>query len=198
MRLLVPGRDMTTSQSNDNRNETSIDATIHLDVLRVWNHDALPVSSPEWQEIRADILTRNNNACSSCGYNPLDSARLKIHHKDGDASNNDPSNLRVHCPPCTAIRHCGLHGLRGYIILGLSDLDQLEIIQRTREVFATSGTIPRVTELDPRAIRPDMSIGDFAELLLETNWYDLPEKYRKFKGFFTNIADKLFSEEKLK
>ncbi|KAG6862115.1 hypothetical protein C0995_005927 [Termitomyces sp. Mi166 len=193
---------MAASRSNDCLNKTSIDVpphlVVHLDVARTSGSRTLAVSSSEWQQLRADILTRDNNTCSSCGYtSPDDKGRgMKVDHKDGDASNNHPSNLRLYCPPCEAIRHCGLHGLYGYIILGSSDLDQLEIIRRTREVFESSGTIPRVTELDPHAIRPNMSIVDFANLLLEKDWDNLPEKYRSFKGFFTNRADKLFSNLK--
>ncbi|KAG5729344.1 UPF0696 like protein [Termitomyces sp. T112] len=189
---------MAAFQLTDN-NKVFTDApprrVVHLDVTRTWDNRTLAVSSSEWRQLRADILRRDNNTCSSCGYtSPDDTGRgMKVDHIDGDASNNHPSNLRVHCPPCEAIRHCGLHGLYGYITLGSSALDQLEIIKRTREVFETSGNIPRVKEVDPHAIKPKISIVEFANILLETDWDNLPEKFRSFKGFFTNRADKLFS-----
>lgn len=54
--------------------------------------------------IRRAILTERGTACSVCGWDekhPVDGLPLtEIDHIDGNASNNNPDNLRVLCPNC--------------------------------------------------------------------------------------------------
>lgn len=38
--------------------------------------------------------------CEKCGFEAQERRQLDVHHKDGDKSNNDPSNLITLCPPC--------------------------------------------------------------------------------------------------
>ncbi|KAF5376653.1 hypothetical protein D9615_007814 [Tricholomella constricta] len=168
---------------------------LHLAVTRTWGNRTLSVQSTEWRRLRSQVLIRDNGTCASCQYTSLHpmGRGMKIDHQDGDASNNDPLNLRVHCPPCEAIRHCGLHGRKGYLYLAKSDMEQVEIIRRTREMFEASGRMPRVREVEPQASPVDISIVDFANLLLETDWDDLQEKKKRFRGFFTPRAKELFS-----
>ncbi len=112
-----------------------------------------------------------------------------VDHKDGNASNNDPLNLRVHCPPCDAIRHCGFAGIKGRIVIGESNMDQVEIVRKTRE---SSAAIPLPTLVDPSMVPVEMGPVAFANILLRTEWEELPEEYRRFRGFFTEHASRLF------
>jgi hypothetical protein len=119
-----------------------------------------------------------------------------VDHKDGNASNNDLLNLRVHCPPCDAIRHCGFAGIKGWITLGQSTMDQVEIVRKTRELFENSSAIPLPTLVDPSVAPVDMSPVDFANILIKVDWEDLPEEYRRFRGFFSEHASHLFLKTK--
>ena len=52
--------------------------------------------------IRRILIWKNGHCCARCGFaewqgQPIP---LELEHKDGDASNNDPSNLEVLCPNC--------------------------------------------------------------------------------------------------
>lgn len=38
--------------------------------------------------------------CQRCGFVPEHRGQLDVHHKDGDHSNNDPSNLETLCANC--------------------------------------------------------------------------------------------------
>ena len=167
---------------------------LHLSVTRTWGNRTLPVSSCQWKALRTEILLRDNYTCASCGYRSQTSPgrAMIIDHKDGNASNNDPLNLRVHCPPCEAIRHCGFSGIKGRIVIGTSDMDQVEIIRKTREIFQSSTAIPLPVLVDPSIIPVEMGPVDFANILLETEWEELPEEYRRFRGFFTKRASRLF------
>ncbi|RDB17529.1 hypothetical protein Hypma_001262 [Hypsizygus marmoreus] len=173
---------------------TSPEPSFHLSVTRTWGNRTLPVNSAAWRALRAQILARDNRTCASCGYASPHGRAMKIDHKDGNASNNDPANLRVHCPPCETLRHCGLAGVNGWVMIARSDMDQLEILRRTREIFEGSGRIPGFLEIDPLATSVDMHTVDFANILLETDWEALPEEMRSLKGFFTEKASELFSD----
>lgn len=50
-------------------------------------------------EIRADILFRDNYRCVLCGATSKDD-RLQVDHIDGDPQNNTMSNLRTLCESC--------------------------------------------------------------------------------------------------
>lgn len=52
-------------------------------------------------------------ACETCGKKD----RLEVHHKDGDATNNEASNLEVHCLWC----HRKEHKNEGCLVPGCSD-----------------------------------------------------------------------------
>lgn len=54
--------------------------------------------------VRRWVMERGKYACEECGWNklhPVDGRPLvEIDHRDGDASNNSPDNLRLLCPNC--------------------------------------------------------------------------------------------------
>ena len=91
-----------------------------------------------------------------------------IDHKDGDASKNDPSNLRIHCPPCEAIRHCGFAGLHKRIVVSESTMKQVEIVRKTREIFEITGVIPHPKRIDPSLKSVDISVLELANMMLKT------------------------------
>jgi hypothetical protein len=169
--------------------------TLHLSVTRTWGNRTLPVDSPEWRTLRAEILERENRTCSSCAYASTHpkGRGLKIDHRDGDASNTDHTNLRVHCPPCEAIRHCRLAGMKLWLVLAKSDMDQVEIVRRTRQLFEESGSIPKILEVDALATRVKMNTVDLANKLIEMDREDLEEGEKGLRGFFTRYAEDLFA-----
>lgn len=169
--------------------------TLHLSVTRTWGNRTLPVRSPEWRALRAEILERDNRTCASCGYtSPNPNGRgLKIDHRDGDASNNDPANLRVHCPPCEAIRHCGLSGIKRWVVVAKSEVDQVDILRRTRKLFEESGIMPSIRDVDPFATRVEITTIDLANKLMEVDWEDLRGEERSLRGFFSLHAVDLFT-----
>jgi hypothetical protein len=163
--------------------------TLRLLATRTWSH-TLHVKSPEWHALRAQVIERDNRTCSSCGYvSPHPNGRgLKVDHQDGDASNNDLANLRVHCPPCEAIRHCGFSGNKEWIALARSDMDQVEIIRRTRALLEESGSMPTILEVDPASTRVETATTELANRLMEVDWEGLTEDERSLRGFFTRNA----------
>ena len=119
---------------------------------------------------------------------------MVIDHKDGDASNNDLSNLRVHCPPCEAIRHCGFAGLQKWIIVVESTMEQVEIVRKTREMFENTGVIPHPKRIDPSVKPVDIGVLELANMMLKTPWKDLPEEFQRLRGFFTKRGSTLFQK----
>jgi len=113
---------------------------------------------------------------------------LHIDHLNGDVPDNDHTNLRVHCPPCEAIRHCGISGIKGRVCLASSDMEQVEIVRKTRKMFEESGRIPRIREVDPLATRTDITIVDLANKLRTMKREELTEEEKGLRGFFTPEA----------
>jgi DEAD/DEAH box helicase domain-containing protein len=86
-----------------------------------------------WDEIRLQIMARDNQRCSLCGRQENAALRLHVHHKkpfrtfSNPAAANDPSNLITLCELChqrveqTVRIHSGLSGL-GYIFSHLAPL----------------------------------------------------------------------------
>ena len=120
-----------------------------------------------------------------------------VDHEDGDATNNDPSNLRVYCPPCYGIRHCGLADLRNWLILGESTMKQVEIVRKTREMFENTGVIPHPKDIDPSLKPAHVSVLDLANMMRKIPWKDLPEKFQRLRGFFTEYSSRLFKDTML-
>jgi len=122
---------------------------------------------------------------------------MVIDHIDGDRSNNEPSNLRVLCPPCNAIRHCGLGDSRGWITLGDSTMEQVEIVRKTRKIFEETGVIPDLSRMDPLVKPVEITATELVKMLWKTSWKDLPEEFQSLRGFFTDEGACLFQYTKL-
>lgn len=45
------------------------------------------------------------DVCGRCGFVPQSLVQLDVHHKDGNHSNNDPSNLETLCANCHRLEH---------------------------------------------------------------------------------------------
>jgi hypothetical protein len=167
---------------------------LHLSVTPTHGNRTLPISSPQWKALRTKILLRDNRTCSSCGYlSPHPKGRYMIvDHTDGDASNNNPSNLRIHCPPCDAIRHCGFSGIQEWLTVSESAMEQVEIVRKTREMFENTGVIPHPEGIDPSLKPAYINVVELANKMLETQWKYLPKEFRRLRGFFTKNSSRLF------
>ena len=60
---------------------------------------ALPTNSTAWRRIREGVL-RANPLCVECEKQRRVTPATVVDHIDGDAMNNDPSNLQGLCAPC--------------------------------------------------------------------------------------------------
>lgn len=112
-----------------------------------------------------------------------------IDHISGDATDNSLENLRVLCAMCDTIRHSGLAGIEGSLKVIISNLSQLEIVQRTREFYLQNKRCPLPREIDSHSRITNFLPIDVATLEDE----EMPTEWIEYKGFFT----KNFFEKKL-
>ena len=172
---------------------------LHLSVTTKHVNRTLPTPSRRWKALRNEILLRDKNTCSSCGYlSPHPEGRyMVIDHKDGNGSNTYLSNLRLLCPPCDAIRHCGFSGLQDWITINKSTMKQVDIVRKTREIFESTGVIPHPYRIDPAVKLVRISAVELSNMLLTTPWKDLPKGYQSLRGFFTMHSSRLFQNTTL-
>ena len=76
-------------------------------------------------------------------------------------------------------------------------MEQVDIVRKTREMFESTGTVPRVRVVDPSAIPGDVDVLELANMMLETPWEDLPAERRRLRGFFTGLSSHLFQRTML-
>lgn len=57
------------------------------------SHRERPGSTTAWRNLRQLVLARDHHRCQVCGA----TAKLEVHHLDGDWRNNDPGNLETRC-----------------------------------------------------------------------------------------------------
>lgn len=167
---------------------------LHLSQTLISSGRTLPIDSPEWHSLQAKIITRDNRTCAYCAYmSPHPEGRgLKIDYQNGDVSDNDKTNLSLSCPPCRAIQRCGFSGMKGWVQLAKSDMEQVEIVRRTRQLFEESGKVPKIREIDPLASLTKRDILDLAAKLRDVGWENLTEEEKGLRGFFTSHAGGMF------
>ena len=176
---------------------------LKLSITRTWYHRKLPLNSQEWKELRQKAILNHNHSCRFCGITL--SKWLICDHIDGNASNNNLDNLGINCPGCDAIRHCGLSGIKGQLILRHSLLNQSQIVKKTYDFYLTNKRHPQPEEVDPlcqKILKHSFKVNKetvgkinneegqeipstiLANLLLHYD-YDKIEGVEKIKGFFT-------------
>lgn len=152
-----------------------------LSVTKTWGNRALDVHDPAWKALKQKVVKRDSSRCRFCNYRA--SKYMVLDHVDGDASNNDLANLMLNCGACDKIRHCGLAGMKGFLVLCESQVQQVEIVIRSREFFRKHGRNPQPHEIAPDARMSTIRVTELANKLKRTND---PEAVRgSLKGFFT-------------
>lgn len=121
------------------------DGKLRLSVTRTWDNRTLDCKSAEWRRLRSKIMKRDDNKCRFCGIKL--SAYIVCDHINGDASNNDESNLAMNCVGCDMIRHCGINA--PFLNIRMSKLDQVEIVRRSYIFFEEHKRNPLPEEIDP-------------------------------------------------
>jgi 5-methylcytosine-specific restriction endonuclease McrA len=66
-----------------------------------------------WGSIKNAIMRRDNFMCQECGqeieykgdYNRMKPQHFRVHHRDGNKSNNDFNNLILLCKWCHGLAH---------------------------------------------------------------------------------------------
>lgn len=160
--------------------------SLRLSVTRTWGQRTLKTSSKEWKELRNTVLKRDNNSCKFCCLQSM--KYMVCDHINGKAFENDLSNLRILCPLCDMIRHCGRAGIFGQLKLYSSEMNQVQIVQKSINYFRQKGKIPDPLEIDNKAILISPTTTLFANVLLKKDYDQLNEEEKSYKGFFSDKA----------
>ncbi len=81
----------------------------YQEAIRKWLSGEITLGSQVKQSshIRRFLLEQANNRCPRCGWGEVHpvtrNVPLEINHIDGDATNNNPSNLELLCPNCHSL-----------------------------------------------------------------------------------------------
>lgn len=139
-----------------------------------WYPDRLPRG--QWEPIRQAVLHRDDFTCQSCGHQARSS--MNVHHI-GDSNDNSTDNLITLCVACHAVTHLGFNLMRGNLAVFQAAESQLEIVQRTRALYAQGMTLAAINQtltLAPGHYPPDAveyandllyDIGDQPRAMLE-------------------------------
>jgi len=162
---------------------------LHLSVTNTWGNRTLPVDSPQWKRLREQVLRRDKYTCRFCSFSA--NSYMVVDHLNGIASDNRLVNLGVNCQMCDKIRHCGLAGISGLLMLGTSKMPQVEIVRGTRAYVKKHRKLPKAIQITPDArLVQQMEMAEFADILLETEWERLPPRMKSYRGFFTGKFDR--------
>ena len=106
----------------------------------------------------------------------------------------------VHCPPCDAIRHGKWEfEQKQRIIVGVSAMNQVEIVRETRRIFENTGAIPHPTHIDAALeLKPDF-LAILEKMLRKPSEFS-PEDLKltdSLKCFFTRDGSDLFKDTML-
>ena len=68
-------------------------------------------------------------------------------------------------------------GMKEWIVLARSNMDQVEIVRRTRALLEESKSMPTVSEVDPTSTRVETETTELANKLMEVDWEELTEDF---------------------
>jgi len=127
------------------------DVTEVKDKKKVANYDNKGFP-PDWQEIRENVLKRDNYQCQDCGYTPEEKGKyLNVHHKIPRGANgiynHELDNLKTLCIDCHIKIHVKIHG--GHLGAGANIIvcpDNCEIINNCEiidKIIRYNGVAPQ-------------------------------------------------------
>jgi hypothetical protein len=93
-----------------------------------WHERSRKRAVPE--SLRKRVLSRDDYTCSCCGHRAKQ--WMHIHHLN-DNLGDELTNLATVCPACHAVMHFGRSLMYGTIEIWRTDVEQVEIIRKTRE-----------------------------------------------------------------
>ena len=101
-----------------NEGELCVDCEINEKHFKGYSTAGNPIYRARCQECHN---RRTNNpwgrhkgeVCEMCGYKPFWRRALDVHHRDGNKSNNEPSNLMTLCATCHRELEASIHDLSG-------------------------------------------------------------------------------------
>ena len=130
----------------------------------LWYPDRPPKN--EWNKIRKVVLERDKNTCQFCGH--VAKKYMNIHHVNETGENN-PDNLITCCVACHAVMHMGRNLSLGTIEIWQSEIQQVEIVQVTREGIKNGKTLEEINKALPLKKGPyEPSSIEYANSLIAT------------------------------
>lgn len=105
----------------------------------IWYPERPPKT--EWDRIRKVVLERDNYTCCSCGHHAL--KWMNVHHLE-ESGDNKPENLVALCVACHAVLHMGRNLTLQIIEIWETDVSQVEIVQKTREMVKAGMALEQI------------------------------------------------------
>src|SRR5690606_2473607 len=106
-----------------------------------------------------NILIKNQSRCYFCGG---------FYPKYMICFKSDKDKLDTACRLCHIVTHLN-HNYQNEIVLCYSKMSQLDIVRKTVDKTVELGTVPSILEVDPKAKLIDLSIYEFANILISKN-----------------------------